>query len=78
MTLWDLFAGEGEAVSRHVVVVGRAHDSDGPTGMHVVACTCGFRQAYWSLADCKAVAGAHWAEYDGGRTQGSNNEREGV
>ena len=65
-------------MGRHLVVVGRAHDSDGPTGMSVVSCTCGFRQLYGSLEDCKAVAGAHWAEYDGGRTQSSNNEREGV
>ena len=62
----------------HLVVVGRAHASDGPTGMHVVACTCGFWQLYGSLEDCRMVAGAHWAEYDGGRTQGSYEKREGV
>lgn len=61
-----------------MVVVGRAHYADGASGMSVVACTCGFRQAYGTLEDCKVVAGAHWAEYDGGRTQSSDEKREGV
>ena len=62
----------------HLVVIGPRRRNEGTTGMHVVSCTCGFRQLYGSLEDCKAVAGAHWAEYDGGRTQSSNHEREGV
>jgi len=62
----------------HVLVVGRDWREGGASDLHVVSCSCGFRQLYVSLEDCGIVARAHWAEYGGGMTQGSNNEREGV
>ncbi len=46
-------------------------------GLWKVACSCGWVVRYSNRNDGVMVARAHWAEYDGGRTQSSHNEREG-
>ena len=41
-------------------------------GLWKVACSCGWVVRYSNRNDGVMVARAHWAEYDGGRTQSSN------